>query len=182
MIHSVTLSVSGDIQLVPPRIPQDASSIFEALHTHRESLRVWLPFVDFTHSLQDSENYLYSLKDSDEMVFIIHYRNRFAGLAGLKNPDRENKKVEIGYWLVPTCEGKGIMTRSCRRLIEYAFDKMDMNRILIQVYVENRKSRRIPERLGFQEEGIEREGELLVSGFSDVVKYGLLKREYNGNN
>lgn len=30
--------------------------------------------------------------------------------------------------------------------------------------------------------GIERDGELLVSGFTDIVSYGLLKKEWNGSN
>ncbi len=74
-------------------------------------------------------------------------------------------------------EGKGIVTSSCRRMIEYAMDEMGMNRVLIQVAVDNIKSRKIPLRLGFKEEGIERDGELLSSGYTDIVRYGLLKAE-----
>lgn len=162
MIPDFTITVNEDIQLLPPLIPEDARCVFEAIDTYRESLRVWLPFVDYTKSQEDSEQFLQSIPDSDEIVFIISYKNQFAGLMGLKNPDYANTKAEIGYWIVPVLEGKGIVTLSCRSLIEYAFEKMSMNRILIQVCVENRKSRRIPERLGFKEEGIERDG---VIGF-----------------
>ncbi|MCD7711639.1 MAG: GNAT family N-acetyltransferase [Firmicutes bacterium] len=138
--------------------------------------------MDATRMQADSEAFLESVGQTDEYLFVLWFRNTFAGLIGLKNPDRINHKVEIGYWLNPVCEGNGIITLSCQKLIAYAFGELEMNRILIQVATGNQKSRRIPERLGFREEGIEREGELLVSGYTDIVRYGLLKREFNGNN
>ncbi|MCD8179717.1 MAG: GNAT family N-acetyltransferase [Tannerellaceae bacterium] len=175
------ITVNEDIQLTPA-ILADAKDIFQAIDQNRESLRIWLPFVDHTHKQEDTENALRSFTEDTQIVRAIQYKGNFAGLIGLKNPDQANAKVEIGYWIIPAMEGKGLVTRSCRSLIEYAFNEMNMNRILIQVCTENHKSRRIPERLGFTEEGIERDGELLVSGYSDVVRYGLLKREYNGSN
>lgn len=181
MIPTRSILVNEKISLHPP-VPEDAAAIFRTIDEHRESLRTWLPFVDFTKTQQDSENFLGSVVNSEEILFIIRFEDMFAGLIGLKNPDHMNHKVEIGYWLNPLFEGKGIVTLSCYQLIQYAFRKLNMNRILIQVATGNQKSRRIPERLGFQEEGIERDGELLVSGYTDIVKYGLLKREFYGNN
>ncbi|MCC8154303.1 MAG: GNAT family N-acetyltransferase [Tannerellaceae bacterium] len=181
MTSDITIQVNDDIQLTPPTLA-DAEAIFHALHTNRESLRAWLPFVDYTKTVEDSKAFLENVPDSGEILFKINYRNHFAGLIGLKAPDTANHKVEIGYWITAEMEGKGIVTQSCRALITYAFEVLDMNRALIQVAAGNRKSRNIPERLGFTQEGIERDGELLVSGFTDIVRYGLLKREYNANN
>jgi ribosomal-protein-serine acetyltransferase len=48
----------------------------------------------------------------------------------------------------------------------------------IQCGEDNHKSRAIPERLGFQQEGIIRDGEFLYDHFHDVVVYGLLKKEW----
>lgn len=56
---------------------------------------------------------------------------------------------------------------------------MGMNRVQIKVAIDNKKSRKIPEKLGFQIEGIEREGELLVDNvYTDIAVYSLLKKEY----
>ena len=71
------------------------------------------------------------------------------------------------------------MIQSVVKLIEHAFGELDMNRIQIKVAVGNDKSRRIPEKLGFQMEGIERDGELLVDNvFTDIAVYSLLRKEY----
>lgn len=170
-----------DMQLIPATV-NDAAEIYRAIDENRRSLRTWLPFIDHSKSSEGTELFLRSTEHTGEMVYIIRYQNKFAGLIGLKNIDRTNKKLEIGYWLIPSCEGRGLVTWACREMIEYAFDVLEVNRVLIQAAVGNQRSRRIPERLGFHEEGIERDGELLASGYTDIVRYGLLKREYNGNN
>lgn len=172
------IQVTDTIQLIRATV-EDAQDIFRAIDENRDSLRVWLPFVDHNNTVEDSIGFLKSINQTEEMVFTIRFEGKFAGLIGLKSIDNTNQKAEIGYWLTPAFEGKGIVTRSCLKLIEYAFGELKLNRILIQVAVGNRKSRMVPARLGFLEEGIERDGELLVSGFTDIVRYSLLKREYD---
>lgn len=158
----------------------DAADVFRAIDGNRDSLREWLPFVDYTETEADSTAFIQSTEQTGELVFVIRYGNSFAGLIGLKAFDDVNHKAEIGYWITPELEGKGLVTRSCQRLIEYAFDELGMNRLLICVATGNRRSRMVPARLGFFEEGIEREGELLASGlYTDLVRYSLLKSEYD---
>lgn len=172
--------VSEDIVLVP--LSEDSiEDVFLTIDQNRESLRVWLPFVDATKSIEDTIRFVQSVLISQEKVFEIRLKNKFVGLIGLKELDDTNKKVEIGYWMNPVVEGRGIMTLSVQKMLDYSFNILQLNRVLIQVAIDNKKSRRIPERLGFKEEGLERDGELLVSGYTDIVRYGLLKREYNGN-
>ncbi len=171
--------VSDEIQLTRITL-SDAPDIFRAIDENRESLRTWLPFVDFTASVDDSVAFVQGTEQSQDQVFVIRYNGTFAGLIGLKAIDQANHKAEIGYWLIPTNEGKGLVTRCCQRLIEYGFEELGLNRLLICVAVDNRKSRMVPARLGFFEEGIEREGELLVSGaYTDLVRYSLLKSAYD---
>lgn len=63
--------------------------------------------------------------------------------------DRANRAAEPGYWLDEDRQGLGIMTRATARLIEFAFDKQECNRVVLRCAAENIKSRGIPERLGF---------------------------------
>lgn len=160
-------------------VAADADDIFRAIDENRETLRTWLPFVDQTKTREYTAAFLASTAHTSEQPFIIRYENKFAGLISLKSIDNANRKTEIGYWLIPSMEGKGLVTRCCRKLIDYAFEELQLNRILIQVAVGNRRSRMVPARLGFLEEGTERDGELLVSGYTDIVRYSLLKREYD---
>jgi ribosomal-protein-serine acetyltransferase len=93
-----------------------------------------------------------------------------------------NGKTEIGYWLSEPLQGKGIVTKSTKKLIEIAFEKEQMNRIQIKCAVDNLPSKRIPQRLSFTLEGIEREGELLANKeYTDLEVYSLLRSDYERN-
>jgi ribosomal-protein-serine acetyltransferase len=158
---------------------EDVKSIFETINNERYYLREWLPFVDLTKNKSYTRTFVKNYLKSDrlDLTLAIYYQNHFAGMIALKDTDPDNKKTEIGYWLSKSFQGKEIVTRSSKRLIDYAFDVMDMNRIKITVASENLKSRRIPERLNFTKEGIERDGELLTVGFVDLIVYSLLKSD-----
>lgn len=172
------IQVSDDIALYPLSV-DDIFKIFNTLNNEREYLREWLPFVDTTREVEDTGNYVRYVLQTADKQFTIYYNDQFVGLIGFKDTDADNKKIEIGYWLSQNAQGKGIMTQSVSKLVEYAFNEMGMNRIQIKVAVGNNKSRRIPEKLGFQMEGIERDGELLVDNvFTDIAVYSLLRKEY----
>ena len=172
------IQVSEDIKLIPLSV-DDIFKIFNTLNDEREYMREWLPVVDTTQVAEDTGNFVNHVLQTEDKQYTICYKDKFVGLVGFKDTDMMNKKIEIGYWLSQYVQGKGIMTRSVQKLIDYAFSELGMNRIQIKVAVENRKSRNIPEKLGFQMEGIERDGELLVDNkYTDIVVYSLLRREY----
>lgn len=172
------IQVSDDIKLIPLSV-DDIFKIFNTLDSEREYMREWLPFVDATHVPEDTGNYVNHVLQTEDKQFTIYYKDKFVGLIGYKDTDTLNKKIEIGYWLSQYVQGKGIMTQSAQKLIEYAFNELGMNRVQIKVAVDNTKSRGIPERLGFRFEGIERDGELLVGNrYTDIAIYSLLKREF----
>jgi len=159
-----------------------AGIIFNAIDQDRKFLSQWLPFVSQTKTIADTEAYIQSIikkpYDQRDEVYTIWYRNEFAGLIGLKDTDRLNEKTEIGYWMIEKMQGKGIMTRSVSKLIDYAFRNLNMNRIQIKVAVGNLKSAAIPKRLGFQFEGIERDGEKHTSRFFDLEIFSFLKKDW----
>lgn len=70
------------------------------------------------------------------------------------------------------------MTKACKACIDYAFNELKLHRLEIRCAVENERSRAIPERLGFTNEGTIREAEWLYDHFVDHVVYGMLEREW----
>ena len=156
--------------------------IFNAIDQNRQFLRKWLPFVDYTHRVRDTERFVRSILEKTsarrDEVYIVKYNNLFAGLVGFKEADRINDKIEIGYWLVESMTGKGIATAAVRKMINLAFRNMDMNRVQIRCGVGNHKSSAIPRRLGFTLEGTERAGERHKLSYIDLEVYSLLKSEW----
>jgi len=161
----------------------DAAAIYQLIDSSRQYLRQWLPFVDHSHAVADTEQFLRSVTspaNTTEKVFVILYHEQVAGIIGFKGIDRLNNKVEIGYWLGQDFQGKGLMYRACSTLVAYAFEQMRMNRIQINVGVGNTRSSNIPKKLGFRLEGIQRAGELLNGTYHDLEMYSLLQKEWEG--
>jgi ribosomal-protein-serine acetyltransferase len=156
--------------------------IFHGIDQNRSFLRKWLPFVDFTHKISDTEMFVRSVIDkvlsNRDEVYVIWHKFEFAGLIGFKDIDRVNDKLEIGYWLIPKMTGKGIATKATLKMINLAFRNMDMNRIVIRCGVGNEKSAAIPKRLGFSLEGVERNGERHNQSFIDLEIFSLLRSEW----
>jgi ribosomal-protein-serine acetyltransferase len=166
----------------------DAHAIFQIIDRDREYMRVWLPFVDFTRIVEDTETFIKNAHaepaDRNKTIYIIMHKNQLAGLISFKYTDRANHKTELGYWLAQDQQGKGLVTKSCKALINLAFERMGMHRVQIRVSVDNLRSKSIPIRLGFKFEGIERDGEFLNGHYTDLEVYSILKNEWlhhNGN-
>ncbi|MFW5831176.1 MAG: GNAT family N-acetyltransferase [Prolixibacteraceae bacterium] len=159
-----------------------AAVIFEAIESDRNFLREWLPFIDSTLQVSDTEHYLENIirqkHPKKEEIYSIWYKEEFAGLIGYKDTDWVNRKTEIGYWILQKMQGRGIVTSSVKELLKFAFKKLNMNRVQIKTGIGNEKSAAIPKRLGFQLEGVERDGEFHNGTFVDLEVYSLLKKEW----
>lgn len=161
---------------------EDAPAIFNAIDAHRDYLSVWLPFVPLLRSAADEEAFLRSVLDvphpERNLVFVIERHGAVCGLVGFVSTDAANHRTEIGYWLLPEHQGKGVMTNMVRHLCRWCAAERNINRIQIRCAAGNRLSNAIPLRLGFTLEGAEREGELLASGqYADINVYSLLRSE-----
>ncbi len=160
------ITVSDRISLREIEI-DDSINIFQTIDSQREYLGRWLPFVEFTKSIDFSRSFIQSILDTPyenrEHTFVVLYDGGFAGVIGFRSTDKSNKKTEIGYWLSESFQHKGIISDSVSALMRFAFDELDMNRIEIRCGVGNTPSRKIPIRLGFHFEGIERAAELLTA-------------------
>lgn len=177
----MVIKVDENIELRQMEL-SDSQEIFRLIDSQREYLGRWLPFVEYSKSVADTEKFVNSIVNASEerfeLLFTIRKSGEFIGLIGFKDTDRINKKSEIGYWLSEREQKRGVMTKSVSALCQYAFNQMDINRIQIKCAVGNESSINIPKRLGFVFEGVERQGELLSGGhFTDLVIYSKLRSD-----
>lgn len=95
-------------------------------------------------------------------------------MIGYHAVDWANRSTRIGYWLAEEHQGQGTMTEAVRLLVDHALSVWGLNRVEIRAALENRRSRAIPERLGFCEEGTRREAERVGGRYLDSVAYSML--------
>jgi ribosomal-protein-serine acetyltransferase len=161
-----------------------APVIFAAVERDRDYLREWLPWVDATHSEDDTLSFIRSVLDqfSSGAGFTAGIWNceRFAGVIGTHKIDWLNRKVEIGYWLGQSFQGQGIMTDASRAVTTHALGELGLNRVEILSAAGNLRSAAIPRRLGFTLEGTLRQRQLVNHQFHDSLLFSMLKRDWKG--
>ncbi|MGR3764310.1 GNAT family N-acetyltransferase [Rossellomorea sp. NS-SX7] len=161
---------------------KDSEEMFQLVDTSRDHLKEWLGWLDFTNKVDDTKEFIQgcmrSYAENKSMNTVILYKGKMVGTAGYNSINWSNKTAYIGYWLHQDYQGRGIMTRVAKALTDYAFEYHKLNKVDIRAAKENKKSRSIPERLGFVEEGTIRQAEWLYDHYVDHVVYGMLYEEW----
>lgn len=164
---------------------KDSERVFELTDQSRGYLREWLPWLDSTTELEDTKEFikgcLKGFAENKSLNTVILFKGEIVGVAGFNTINWSNKIAQIGYWLGEKFRGNGIMTEVAKTLTDYALHELNLNKVEIRAAAGNRKSRRIPERLHFVNEGCIRQAEWLYDHYVDHVVYGILAEEWNKN-
>lgn len=160
----------------------------EALHNviveNRDHIGRFLMFAR-TQTPEDTKSFvqasLNKFAAGTDLPTCIWYNDQLIGSIGL-HISQANRSASIGYWISKEYEGKGIMTKCCKAMVDYAFHELQLNRIEIRAIKENLRSRAIPERLGFKHEGTFRQDVKLYDQLADSIVYGLLAEEWHSGN
>lgn len=117
--------------------------------------------------------------EDDLYMFGIAVDNRLVGYVQLAMIDTGNRHAATGIVLgAKEVWGRGIAHTALRILMDYAFTVQGLERIYAEVYTFNTRSKRLFERLGFQQEGILRQHEFHNGSLQDMYVFGMLKPEF----
>jgi RimJ/RimL family protein N-acetyltransferase len=96
--------------------------------------------------------------------------------------NQAQRVAELGIMIGEKREwGKGYATEACTLLLDYAFGRMNLNRVGIGVVSENEAGVALWKKLGFVEEGRLREAFWVDGRPCEVIRMGLLQREWYEN-
>ncbi|MEM9026371.1 MAG: GNAT family protein [Verrucomicrobiota bacterium] len=171
-----TFPIGEDAYLTPLDL-RDASAIYMETERSRRYLREFLPWVDHVKAVEDTRRFITAeskhVFGGKKIHVTIWCEGQFAGICSLFDINKANRSATVGYWLGKSFQGRGLMTRTVRALIEHAFVELHLNRVEIRAHPENKPSRAIPERLGFVLEGTLVEAEWLYDKYVDSCVYGI---------
>lgn len=177
----MTINIDQNIRL-ERTAEKHAIGLYYAVEANRVHLSKFLPWVS---DIQSSADYIAYIKNCEvlfaenkEISFVILLNEVPVGRIGLHYLNLQNKNAAIGYWITEKAQGKGIIIRSCRAVMSYGFQELGLRRIEITAATINLKSRAVPEKLGFQKEGVMRQVELVNGEFLDWVLYSMLNTEW----
>lgn len=176
-----SLKVDNEIELGLLEL-RHAQLLVELNSENRTYLREWLPIIGNLTTLEEFQTFIKAglkrFAENDGWQSGIWYRGELAGCINYRFFNWTVKQTELSYWLGQSFTGKGIMTRAARKLTEYAFDELGMNRVEIRCATGNMASRAVPERLGFTQEGILRQNFWKYDHWLDSVVYSMLAAEW----
>ncbi|HET7627193.1 MAG TPA: GNAT family protein [Bacillales bacterium] len=164
---------------------REAKALYQRIEKNKKRLQRWIEWTNHVESEEDLVRLIrkWTHPDTIEQGYHlgIYVDGKIIGMIGFTDINFFAGSAQLSYWLDKEHEGKGIMSRSCERMIAFLFGQLPLNRVEIRVATGNVKSCAIPERLGFRLEGRLRQVERVCGQLLDNDVYGLLKQEYEAS-
>jgi [ribosomal protein S5]-alanine N-acetyltransferase len=172
------LALGPTITLRYPRT-EDAAALF-ALASDPEVTR-WFSWR-YT-AVEDAERWIAGREEAREagewLEFVVEHRERgVAGITGLTEPSRRDRRAVTGSWLGAAFWGAGVNTEAKALLARIAFDACGLDRLGSYAGTANARSRRALEKVGFVREGTLRHYHRHGDRLHDVDVFSLLRAEF----
>ncbi len=155
---------------------------------------IYLLFSDW--KVTEYYNLLPLKNEQDGQNLLDWFRNRFKDGLGIRwgialkgesnvigtigfNNFTPKHRANIGYDLQSSYWSRGYMTEALQAVIDFGFNKLEINRIEAEVMQGNVMSEKLLEKLQFKREGILRQWMLWNERYYDMTMYSLLKTDYD---
>ena len=124
------------------------------------------------------EEHLEELKDPDVLTLAVKKREN-GNIIGdvIINLDFESEWFEIKR-IAFSEKGSGYGRETMNALIKYAFEELNMNKVWLEAYNDNKVGRNLYESLGFHIDGILRQHHKTERGILDQMQFSMLAGEY----
>lgn len=124
------------------------------------------------------EEHLEELKDPDVLTLAVKKREN-GNIIGdvIINLDFESEWFEIKR-IAFSEKGSGYGRETMNALIKYAFEELNMNKVWLEAYTDNKVGRNLYESLGFHIDGILRQHHKTERGILNQMQFSMLAGEY----
>lgn len=149
-----------------------------ALDNNATIMRYWFeePFVSIDELREIYDKHIH---DQHERRFIItNEQKESIGLVELLSINQIHRYCEFLIIISPTYQGFGYAKQATSLAIDYAFNVLNLHKVILFVDKENIKAIHIYETLGFLHEGELKEHFYANGKYRDVIVMGLLRRNY----
>lgn len=126
-------------------------------------------FLERVHKDRDRAWFVIALKETDQII----------GEAGLLRMFRSWRSTDLSL-IIGEREawGQGYGTEAILLLLDYAFGYLNMHRVVVGVVGFNERALRFYQKVGFRQEGVQRDGYFYDHRYHDFVMMSILEDEY----
>jgi ribosomal-protein-alanine N-acetyltransferase len=112
-----------------------------------------------SESIDEARNFIQAIAENQSFYWAITLNgaNELIGTICLYNLSDDNQRAEIGYELLPEFQGKGIMHEAISKIIDFAFQHLQLHRLEAYTHQENQASARLLEKLNFKRQDVDEE-------------------------
>ena len=158
--------------------PWQAAEFAAHVDRARAHLAPWLPWASVVVDEDSARAFLQRYADEQARgggrTYGIWLDNVLVGGALFRVFDVHSGSCEIGVWLDPEAQGRGLVTRACRGLIDWAIDVRGMARVEWRCVPHNARSVAAAKRLGMRRDGVLREAFPMAGVRYDVEVWSVL--------
>lgn len=148
----------GDGAELRPLEPWRAAEFAAFIDRNREHLAPWLPWaariVDADGARAWLQGYADKLAADAGQVFGIWVGDELVGGTVFRTLDLWSGTCEIGVWIGAASGGRGLVTRACQSMIDWAFRVRGLSRVEWRAAATNERSLATAKRLGMVREGV----------------------------
>lgn len=133
-------------------------------------------------NMQDEEDWFEnSCQKDNHCHLLIHHKqdDKKLGTVGIEIKDLLSRVAELGFFLHPDYHGQTIGTEAATLAIEYAFTQLNLHKIHARAFMFNQKSIGLMEKLGFEQEGRQKEHVYINGEHTDSLLFGLLRKNWS---
>lgn len=130
---------------------------------------------------QEESWYERMLADDSVCNLAIEYEGKHIGGAGFSNIDGRTQSAEVGLFIgLPELWDRGLGYDILHTLLKFGFEQMNLNRIALRVFEENKRAVHLYEKVGFQHEGRWRQADFRHGRYHDILWMSVLRHEWQG--
>jgi RimJ/RimL family protein N-acetyltransferase len=116
--------------------------------------------------------------DRLDLAAVDRVTGRYVGEVVLNELDPNNNSCSFRIALGATGQNRGLGTEATRLVLGYAFERVGLHRISLEVYSFNSRARRVYEKVGFRPEGVLRDALLWEGQRFDAHVMSILAHEW----
>jgi RimJ/RimL family protein N-acetyltransferase len=165
-----------------PLEPWQAEEFAAAVERARDHLRPWIPFatrvVDAATARELLQRFADKRAEDTGAMFGIWADGVLVGGTLFPSFNPAMGVAEIGVWLDPSVEGRGLIQAACRLMIDYVFRARGMHRVEWRCDPRNERSRAAATRLGLTYEGTLRSNFVVDGHRTDSEVWAVLASEW----
>lgn len=133
------------------------------------------------YSLSRERDYLEEVcQDGHHFAIIGKEEGSLLGNCGLEDVDLVNRTAELGILLERSSWNQGFGKEAIQLLLDYAFNILNINNVMLSVYSYNQRAISCYKRCGFKEMGRRREARLIGGKFYDEIYMDCLASDFKG--